>query len=85
MGSGRGVPLYVVHVNCKGAAKAVLEHRTQGTMVIGETLAAGLGANGTHYFNKCWRHAAGFVCAPPLSTDPTTSDYFSDLLAWYAV
>ena len=28
--------------------------------------AASLACDGSNYWNKCWRHAAGFVCNPPL-------------------
>lgn len=50
-------------------------------VVIGEPIAAGLGTDGTHYFNKCWRHAAGHIMSPPLRDDPSTPGYLMDLLA----
>ncbi|XP_014681104.1 PREDICTED: dihydropyrimidinase-like isoform X2 [Priapulus caudatus] len=73
-------PLYVVHVMCKGAADAVRRARMRGAVVFGEPIAASLGTDGTHYFNKCWRHAAGHVMAPPLK-DATTPEYLLNLLA----
>lgn len=76
-----GCPLYVVHVMSKSAADAVCKARRQGRIVIGEPIAASLATDGTHYFNKCWRHSAGHVLSPPLRADPTTPDYLMDLLA----
>lgn len=52
-----------------------------GQVVFGEPIAASLGCDGTQYFNKCWRHAAGHVMSPPLRDDPTTGSYLMDLLA----
>lgn len=74
-------PLYVVHVMSKSAAVAVSNARRQGKVVFGEPIAAGLGTDGTHQFNKCWRHAAGHVMSPPLRPDSTTPAYLMDLLA----
>lgn len=74
-------PLYVVHVMSKPAANIVSAARRKGNVVFGEPIAAGLGTDGTHQWNKCWRHAAGHVMGPPLRPDPTTPGYLMDLLA----
>lgn len=52
-----------------------------GTLVFGEAIAAGVGCDGSHYFDKNWRQAAGFVMSPPLRNDPFTRDAIVQLLA----
>ena len=74
-------PLYVVHVMSKSSALAVGNARRRGAIVFGEPIAAGLGTDGTHYFNKCWRHSAGHVMSPPLRDDPSTPTHLMELLA----
>lgn len=74
-------PLYVVHVMSRAAAEALADARGRGVPVFGETLAAAIGTDGTHYHSKCWRHAAGHVLSPPLRPDPETPEVLVQMLA----
>ena len=53
----------------------------EGLVCYGEPIAASLACNGTHYYHKCWRHAAAYVLSPPLREDLSTTDYLMDVLA----
>nr|XP_029736004.1 dihydropyrimidinase-like isoform X1 [Aedes albopictus] len=76
-------PLYVVHVMSKSAGieLARARRRYNGVGIYGETLAAALGTDGTHYTDQCWHHAAAHVLSPPLRPDPTTPEFLMKLLA----
>jgi dihydropyrimidinase len=80
IGSAVNCPVYIVHVMSKSSAKVISDARRSGSIVIGEPIAAGLGTDGTHYFNRCWRHSAGHIMSPPLRDDIATPSYLMDLL-----
>merc|ERR1712123_372877 len=48
------------------ASDIVKRRKVKGCVVAGEVTSASLACDGSNYWNKCWRHAAGFVCSPPL-------------------
>jgi len=73
-------PVYIVHVMSKSSAQVISNARRNGSIVIGEAIAAGLGTDGSNYSNKCWRHSAAHVMSPPLRDDPSTPGYLMDLL-----
>lgn len=64
----------------KSAASTLGEHRRRGTLVWGETIAAAVGTDGSHYYNPCWQHAAGHVLSPPLRNDSSTPSSLMELL-----
>jgi len=81
IGEQTNCPVYIVHVMSKSAADVVSAAKKRGCVAIGEPIAAGLGTNGTHYHNKCWRHSAAHVMSPPLRDDESTPAYLMDMLA----
>jgi len=74
-------PVYIVPVNSKSSAQAVSEAKRRGVVAFGEAIAAGLGCDGSNYYNKCWRHSAAHVMSPPLRDDSSTPGFLMDLLA----
>ncbi|UXI17825.1 Pyruvate dehydrogenase lipoamide kinase [Sarcoptes scabiei] len=74
-------PIFIAHVNCKMGADVIAQFRNRGCIVYAEVITAGIGSDGTHYFHKCWQHAAAHVMSPPLRPDKTTSPHLIDLLA----
>ncbi len=74
------VPLYVVHVMSKSAAKKITEAKEKGINVYGEPLAVAMAVDGREMYDPDWRHAAGHVMSPPLREDPTTKDELAKLL-----
>ncbi|XP_059057797.1 dihydropyrimidinase isoform X2 [Achroia grisella] len=75
-------PLYIVHIMSKSAIQALQNARTrQRPPLYGETLAATVGTDGSHYRNACFRHAAAHVLSPPLRADPSTPQAIVEALA----
>nr|CAD7406939.1 unnamed protein product [Timema poppensis] len=74
-------PLYVVSVMSKSAGQVIARNRSQGAIVFGEALAASIGTDGTHQWNKCWQHAAAHITCPPLRPDTSTPQHIMDFLA----
>eukprot|EP00088_Acartia_fossae_P005269 TRINITY_DN12311_c0_g1_i1.p1 TRINITY_DN12311_c0_g1~~TRINITY_DN12311_c0_g1_i1.p1 ORF type:complete len:476 (+),score=113.26 TRINITY_DN12311_c0_g1_i1:171-1430(+) len=75
-------PLYIVHVMSKSAANVIMNKRkSDGTIIFGEPIAASLSCDGTHYYHRCWKHAAAYVLSPPLREDTSTPAYLMELLA----
>ncbi|KAJ2941007.1 hypothetical protein O0L34_g13136 [Tuta absoluta] len=75
-------PLYIVHMMSKSAVQALkIARQRQRPPVYGETLAATVGSDGTHYNNSCFRHAAAHVMSPPLRPDPSTPQAIVEALA----
>uniref|UniRef100_T1IR18 dihydropyrimidinase n=1 Tax=Strigamia maritima TaxID=126957 RepID=T1IR18_STRMM len=74
-------PVIISDVMSKSTADVITKKRQQGAIAFGEPIAASLGTDGTHYYNKCWNHCAAHVMSPPLRLDPTTPAYLMDFLA----
>jgi dihydropyrimidinase len=74
-------PVMVAHVMSKSAAKVIVDERARNSSLFGETLAAAIGTDGTNYYHKCWRHAAGHIMSPPLRPDRSTPEYLLGTLA----
>ncbi|XP_043222269.1 dihydropyrimidinase-like isoform X1 [Amphibalanus amphitrite] len=76
-----GCPLHIAPVMSRSAAEVVAAHRRRGQLVSGEATAAALATDGTHQWNRCWRHAAAHVTCPPLRPDPATPQHLAGMLA----
>lgn len=75
-------PLYLVNVTSKSAAETIARERANSNCIVyGEGLVAAMGTDGTHYLNRCWRHAAAHVTSPPLRADRSTADHLLNLVA----
>ena len=54
------------------ATEEVIRAKNRGLLVWGETLAAGLGTDGTKLWDEDWDVACRYVMSPTLSADPNT-------------
>ena len=61
-----GCPLILSSLTSSTASDLVKKRSSKGCVVSAEVTAASLVCDGSNYWNKCWRHAAGFVTSPPL-------------------
>merc|ERR1711892_113383 len=61
-----GCPLVLSNLTSSAAAGIVKARKSKGCVVAAEVTAASLACDGASYWNKCWRHAAGFVTSPPI-------------------
>ena len=61
-----GCPLVLSSLTHSTAAGIVKARKSKGCVVAAEVTAASLACDGASYWNKCWRHAAGFVTSPPI-------------------
>ncbi|XP_044741020.1 dihydropyrimidinase isoform X3 [Chrysoperla carnea] len=76
-------PLYVVHVMSQSAAQALNQFKINNSelKIIGETLAAALGTDGSHYYHADWYHAARHILSPPLRPNKETPNILMHYLA----
>jgi len=61
-----GCPLVLSSLTSSTASDIVKKRKSKGCVVAAEVTAASLACDASNYWNKCWRHAAGFVASPPL-------------------
>ena len=68
------VPLVLSGTTGRAAAAAAARAKARGQAIYVEPSALSAAADGSHIFNSCWTHAAGFVVSPPLRDDPAAPD-----------
>ena len=61
-----GTPLYVVHVQSKGAAEEIAAGNARGARVIGEPILPGLALDESRLWDRNWTKAAAYVMSPPI-------------------
>jgi dihydropyrimidinase len=76
-------PISILCVSSALAAQAVGSARSTGSLIQAEIAVASLASDGTHYFNKCLRHAAGHLMACPLRPDQRAPGVLANHLATY--
>ena len=66
-------PVLVGPLTGSSSLEVLERKKRRGDVIWGTTTPAAMACDGKEYFNSCWRHAAGFLCAPPLR-DGQTND-----------
>jgi dihydropyrimidinase len=66
LAAAAGAPLYVVHVTCAGAARAVAAARLAGQRVLGEPVLAGIVLDESEMWRGNFTRAAAAVMSPPI-------------------
>lgn len=64
----------------RAAAEEIIRAKRKGYVVYAEALAAGLGVDGRHYFDKDWDKAASYVMSPAIDANPDTKEFEMKLL-----
>src|SRR5271169_439727 len=76
-----GVPIYIVHVSCIEAHRAIARARQDGRRVYGEPLIQHLVLDESEYLNSDWDHAARRVMSPPFRNKENQEDLWNGLRA----
>ena len=69
-----GAPVYISGPTSTAALDVIKEFKEKGAPVYADPSIAALCVDGSHYYNKCYNHAANFVTSPPLRDDEETKD-----------
>ncbi|PAV91120.1 hypothetical protein WR25_10939 [Diploscapter pachys] len=64
-------PVSILSVSSSEAISSVEKSRNSGALIHAEVASAAVASDGSHYFNKCLRHASSHLTAVPLRTDAT--------------
>ena len=66
LASQQGCPALLTSLSSVAATEILAGRKAGQCAVWGEVTAAGLGCDGSEYYHNNWRHAAAYVCSPPL-------------------
>ncbi|XP_012138425.1 collapsin Response Mediator Protein isoform X2 [Megachile rotundata] len=73
-------PLYVTAVTSKSAVDVLSTKRSEGVVLLGETVASAIGIDGSEQYGKDIEKARRYITSPPLRPDPTTPVYLIEHL-----
>ena len=73
-----GAPVYISGPTSTAAMDVIKEFKDKGAPVFADPSIAALCVDGSHFYNKCYNHAANFVTSPPLRDDEETKDILLD-------